>query len=374
MFRFASITDWTTSSSRRWRVYLPLALLATLIGLVAVISMAGTGATSLPPPALNPPVRIASVMLADDGLKLRLPGVTRASQQADLAFLHAGQLARRDVQRGQRVPSGAVLAQLHNPALAPALAAAQAQVAEQSERLQQLERELIRQQDLHQRNLVPTEELERARSRRNAQHQALGQAEARLSEAGLQEAEALLRAPFAGTVTELHVEPGQFVTAGQPILSLTGDDELEVIVALGAERATSLTLGQRVPIRAVGMSASEMATIREIGLASPGRAASVVLALDQGSEPWQPGQPVHVELSFPGRDVLTVPLAAVLDPAAGDSHLFRVVDERVLKVPVSLGNVRGDRVEVEGPLSAGDAVVVAGHGQLLDEDRVRVLP
>ncbi len=374
MKNLAKITDRTTSLLQKHVIIVAMAALVAVIALIAVVSLAGNGARNLPPPILDPAVRVNVVSQNDDGESLRLPGVTRARQQAELAFLHGGKLSRRDVQRGQQVASGDVLALLHNPTLAPALAAAEAQVAEQSERLRQLERELIRQHDLHERNLVPTEELERARSRRDAQLQTLSQAEARLTEAGQQDDEALLRAPFAGTITELHVEPGQFVAAGQPILSITGDDELEVIVALSAERAQRLVVGQIVNVRALDASRANLATIREIGLAAPGRPASVVLAMDTSSSTLRPGQAVHVELSLPGRDVLTVPLAAVLDPGGASSYLFRIVNDRALKVPVHLGAVRGLAVEVEGDLSAGDAVVVAGHGQLLDEDKVRVLP
>ena len=372
-------TDRSTSSLTARFVTRPVA-----IGALALIALAITLITlaSLRSPTPTPGtvdtrqvVRVAQATTSAGQDRLRLPGVLRPSERGEQAFFHAGHLAERRVVRGQQVAAGEVLAVLHNPALMPGLSAAEARVGETREQLEQVEREVRRQQDLHQRDLVSTEELERITSRARALRQTLSEAEARRQEAREQLAEAELRAPYPATVAEVFAEPGEFLGAGQPVLELAGRGGLEVPLRLGAERAGQFRDGQTVSVRRVGTGATTSGRVREGGLASAGRAATVVVELDADPGPdWWPGQAVQVEWSSERADALSVPLSAIVDPAAGDAHLFRVIDGKALRINVRLGALDGDRVVVEGALADGDEVVVAGHSQLLDGETVRVLP
>ncbi len=376
MNKFMKLADRSTSSlgQRPGLLVAAIGFIALILAVAAIAFTIGArnGNTTLPPPDSARAVRVAQVQVESGGKRLRLPGVTRAAERGELSFLHGGHLAERRVRRGQAVTAGQVLAILHNPALMPGLSAAESSVREIEEQLGQVEREVRRLENLHQRNLVPTEELERIVSRRNALKQSLSRAEAGRNEAREQLAEAQLRAPYAGTVVDFFAEPGQFVGPGEPVMSLAGHGALEVVVHLGAERASRLQTGQEVVVRSVN-GHQIGASIQEIGLAAPGRPASIVVVLDQVEEYWQPGQGIQVELVWPGQNRLTVPLAAIIDPAADNSRLFRIAGDRALMIPVKLGALSGDRVVIEGPLAEGDLVVVAGQGQLLDDEPVRVL-
>ncbi|MCC5864222.1 MAG: hypothetical protein JJU31_03780 [Wenzhouxiangella sp.] len=88
---------------------------------------------------------------------------------------------------------------------------------------------------------------------------------------------------------------------------------------------------------------------------------------------WQPGLGVQVEIAFDQAPALGVPLAAIIDPGSGRPRLFRVEQDRAILVPLVLGSMRGGLLLVDGPLAAGDSIIVAGHGQLLDGETVRVL-
>lgn len=320
------------------------------------------------------PVRMAEVERTTSAGGVRLPGVTRSVERADLAFLHPGHLAERRVGRGDHVEAGDVLAILHNPALMPGLAGAEARVRELESRLEQLERETRRLENLHERELVSTDELDRVRSQRDAAREALDQARAGRDEAREQLAEASLTAPFAGRVEALQAEPGEFVRPGQTVLSLSANRRLEVAVALPSRHAERLTPGDSVMVTAVGRSLKAEGRVREIGLAGPGTPASVIVDLPgTGETAWRPGQPVHVELDWANGPALTVPMAAVIDRGAGLSQVFTVREGRVEAVMVVPGEIQAGRVRVEGGLEAGEQVVVAGHGQLLEGERVRIL-
>ena len=320
------------------------------------------------------PVRTALVEAGHSEYTSRHPGVTRAVERAELAFLHGGQLAQRLVQRGQSVTVGDALAILHNPALMPGVSSAEARVREIDRQLEQLSRETERLENLHERGLVSTDELDRTRSRRDALKESRQAAIAVLNEAREQLEEGTLRAPFSGNVVEVHAEPGQYVGPGQAILTLVAPDRLEVAISVPVSQARLLESGGTAWVRQVDASAAIKAEITEIGLGEPGRTPGVIVTLPTDRQGhWSTGQAVQVELSINSADMLMVPLAAVISPAHGMPRVFRVRDGIVELLAVNPGVLRNGKVAIDGDLEAGDEVVVAGHGRLLDGERVRIL-
>lgn len=331
-----------------------------------------TADTALPAQHLSS-VRVAEVQLSEASRSLRLPGVVRARQRAEPAFLSPGYLAERFVVRGERVTAGQRLASLQNPSLSPALAAAEAAVRELDERLVQLDADLERARELYARDLVPEERLDQALAQRNTARQAREQALARVAEAREQLADAVLRAPFDATVADLLVEPGDFVPAGQPVLVLSGDSGLEVEGKLPEGIAQRLQSGDPVTISSIASGQRTEGLVRELGLPRAGRLAPLVVALVDTAD-WQPGMSVHVMLDYAEDPALTVPVSAIVDPGTGQTRVYKVVQDHVALVPVTAGRLVGNRVEVTGDLAPGDRVVVTGHQQLLDGDPVRILP
>ena len=319
------------------------------------------------------PVRVVAVELSNAARELRLPGVVRAAQRVEPAFLVSGHLATRFVERGERVTTGQPLAGLQNPALEPSFVAAEARVRELDERLRQLGADYERARELHAQGLASAEMLDRTLAERNATREARAQAVAGVSEARDQLADAVLRAPFDGIVSDLLVEPGDFVPAGRPVLVLAGDSGLEVEVHLPEGLARRLSPGEVVEVRAVQSGARIAGLIREVGLAREGRPAPAIIALGE-TDAWEPGISVHVALTHAEEAALTVPVSAIVDPGTGQTRLFKIADDRAVAVPVTVGRLIGARVTIQGEIVAGDRVVVAGHQQLLDGEAVRVLP
>lgn len=362
-----SILDRSTSSLRmRWFVI--------LLALALSACERSPELTAPDPLAAAQPVRVAPVETAPDTIELRLPAVTRAVERADLSFLHGGQLAERLVERGQFITVGEPLAILHNPALMPGVTSAAARLRELDRQLEQLERDTKRLENLHERGLVSTDELDRTRSRRDALIESRQAAEANLAEARDQLEEGTLRAPFSGKVVEFHAEPGQYVNPGQPVMSMATGNRLEVAANIPAQIAAGLMPGQFASIGQVDGTLAARAEITEIGLAEPGRPASLILTLPDGDDlAWQPGLPVQVTLRLPAQGGVQVPLAALISPAAGSPRVFILRNGRAEKRSIEPGRLRDGKVTVAGQLDAGDEVIVAGHGRLLDGERVRVL-
>ncbi|MDT8439046.1 MAG: efflux RND transporter periplasmic adaptor subunit [Wenzhouxiangellaceae bacterium] len=356
---------------------LPPRLLAALNLIVVAVSIAGCGhADPTSPTTVEPaarPVRVVEAVRLTDGHQLRVPAALRTAARAELAFLQPGTLAERAVRLGQSVVPGERLAMLYNPTLQPGVAAAQARVDEAASRLAQLELDTRRQQTLVERKLAATDTLDQVRTRRDAARAALDQARAQRDEASNQLAEAVLRAPFAGRIAAFHLEPGDFAAAGQPVMTLFGEGPIEAEIALPAslDPATILT----AELLRINDGQRAEAEVVEFGQARPGQPRPLVLrAVTADTARWISGEPVQAELRFAGIERIAVPLAALVDPGTGSARLFRVRNDRAERVAVTTGRLLGERVIVDGPITAGDRIVVAGQAQLLDGEAVRVLP
>lgn len=354
----------------------PASLFQFRVGALLVLALL-TGCSDPPEPRSTDetparPVRTEPVIELAAQERIRFPGVVRATQRASLAFLQSGYLAERRVERGDRVEAGELLALLYNPVLQPGVAAASGAVAENEARLAQLQRDTERLTRLVERELIAADELEQVRAQRDAARAALDQARARQDEALAQLEEAGLRAPFAGRIREIHLEPGDFAAAGQAVMELADADGLEVELRLPANRVATLgDLGER-PVRRIDDGRRVAARLTGAGQAAPGRTAPVVLALEEGSG-LVAGDAVDVELDFEAVAGFGVPLSAILNPGTRTSRVVRVEDGRAVHVAVQVGRLQGRHATVFGNLTVGDTVVVNGHAQLLDGEPVRVL-
>ncbi len=327
-----------------------------------------------------PAVRVSVVEAGPQKVHQRYPGTVRASERARTAFLHSGILAERRVERGQRVEAGEVLAVLHNPALAPAVAASRGQVQEFSAGIAQLERDLARTRALRARSLTAEATVDHLETELKAVRLRREQAIARLDEARKQADELALRAPFAAAVVDLLAEPGDFVAAGQPVIGLAGIAGLEVEIRVPAHLRELLTPSMPVNVTPAlrrvldtgrfARSNGQAGRIHSVGGADMGL-VPVIVALEVDG--LQAGEAVHVHLDLPSPSGLRVPLAAMVDSGDGSPHLLRLDAEDIVhRVSIVPGRMFDGTIEVQGGLAAGDRVIVAGQGRVLPGERVQV--
>ncbi len=349
------------------------ALLATLA--FAMVAGCDTPTTASPSvEQLGRPVRVVEAQAFDGTETVRLPAALQASQRAALAFLQPGYLAERMVRRGQSVAEGEVLATLRNPALQPGVAAAEASVNEARSRLMQLERDTERLEELVARNLASEDDLDQTRASRDVAQASLAQAQARRDEAQNQLLDASLRAPFAGRIVEVMLEPGDFAAAGQAVMLINSSEQLEVELQLPGRLSSRLAIGQTIDVMRFSDGALARAVVGEIGGAQPGQTAAVIARLDEANlSAWRSGDAVYAELELPGADALSVPLISIVNPGTRLSKIFRVRDQIAEEVIVETGRTLRGWVQVSGDLQPGDQIIVAGQAQLLDGEAVRII-
>jgi RND family efflux transporter MFP subunit len=356
--------------------------LALILGLsiLAVAACLGVSSTATEETHRSSPdrvrrVQVAAVLPDTDARAVRFAGVTRAMDRAALSFTVGARLATRPVDIGDRVRSGQVLARLDARELQNAADSAAAALAETEARLAQVERDRQRVQRLAASRAATTEEVEQVTAAAAALASARDAAMARAKEARRLLAEATLVAPFAGTVTAVHLEPEEMATPGRPVVEVSGDGAVEVQVGVPESLLRHLREGEAVTVELpLAERHSVQGEIRSLGRAAVGAGQLFPVLLSLEAAPGLvAGMTAEVLLTVRSSEALTVPLEAVINPGGRSPAVFRLEDGHAHKVAVTIEALSGERVAVQGSLRAGDEVVVTGQGALLDGEAVEVL-
>ena len=175
------------------------------------------------------------------------------------------------------------------------MATARASLAELAARRAQSERDHARAEQLVAAKAATREELEQTAAAVDAIEAAEEAAGARLTEAKRRLDETNLKAPFDGTVTDVHFEPGEYARAGTPVVTLSGDGEVEVEIEVPEAVIPHIEAGDEVDLSLPIPRASDViaGTVKSVGrtAAGPGRLFPVVATFASDAEPCRPGPP-----------------------------------------------------------------------------------
>ncbi|WP_022962226.1 efflux RND transporter periplasmic adaptor subunit [Halopseudomonas pelagia] len=321
------------------------------------------------------PVRAAEVVASAPAEPLRFAGSVRARDRASLTFQVGGVLRSRQVEIGQQVQAGDVLAALYNPELVPARDAARARLRELQAQAEQARREQQRGEQLFERGVLSTQELEQQSARLAALNASAGSARAALKQTEQLSAESQLRAPFSGRVEALLVEPGEFVAPGQAVMRLASSDGLEVEVRVPAHLIGDLAVGQALPVWSSLTGRQAVGRLLELGQGASQAGVLYPMVISLESADFRSGDAVEVGIERNMGDALRVPLSAVMRSADGLA-VFRVTEKgTVRRVAVTVSDLQGEQAILgDSPLKQGDHVVYAGLTRLADGDAVELLP
>ena len=320
-------------------------------------------------------VRTASVAQLETVQTLRFAGTVRPRQRASLTFQMGGVLRERLVELGERVTADQPLGRVYHPELTPARDAAAARLRELQANTGQARRDLTRGEQLSERGVISRQELEQQQARLDALEAATSSARASLLQAERMADEMLLRAPFAGSIEALLVEPGEYVAAGQPVMRLAAASGHEVEVRVPADILRDLGVGDSLPVHDSFSGRQWQGRVIEAGRSAIEGSVLYPLIVGIDAPDIRAGDAVEVSLRRARAPGIGIPLAAVMRSGAGLT-VFRVNSEdRVERAAVAVTGIRGDKVLLApGALAPGDAVVYAGLTRLAPGDRVRVLP
>lgn len=313
--------------------------------------------------------------VASDHTATAFAGDVRAREESPLSFRVGGKLVQRNVDVGDHVRAGQVLATLDPGDLQAQARAAQAQLAAAEAELGRARADQARFAKLAGEQLVSKSTLDAQNAAATAAQGQVNAARAELYVARNQAAYSQLRATRDGVIAGRQAEAGQVVAAGQSVFTLAADGVREVAFALPEGMVANVRAGQPVQVEAWSQPGRRWnGRIREISPAADpaSRTFAARVTVDAPAGAIELGQSARVYLPTNGNGGLSVPIAA-LQRENGKASVF-VVDMKTSTVrlrPVQIGVYGENRVPVKAGIDANDWVVAAGGHLLRDGQKVQ---
>ncbi len=317
-----------------------------------------------PPPS---PVQVAPVeerMVSD---QVALIGTTEAIRTSTVAAEVAGIVEEFPVKAGDFVEKGDLLARLRDTELRLRLNGAVAAKNQVKAELENAEMELKRYSELKKSESVSQSQYDKARFTHRALTSGYQQREAEIERLQYELRQKKVFAPFAGFVSAEHIQVGEWLPAGGPVVTLLDLSTVLVTVDVPERYAVKIDAesppGVRVPSLFTEPRESSVYAILPEGN-SAARTIPVQVRLGNGEKRIRTGMEAVVTFPLKGkRQALLVPKDAII--TAGANRLVYVVAEgKALPVTVEVSGYYGSSVAVAGSLRPGVPVVIRGNERL----------
>ena len=351
---------------------LPAAL--TLVAATVLLS-----GCSRPVPSEEPIRAVKVLTVGVEGMRAggEFAGEVRARVESRLGFRVGGKIVRRQVELGQRVKAGEILAQLDPQDYQLAVQAAKAQVAAALTNRDLAAADFKRYKELRDQNFISGAELERRDAALKAAQAQLDQAQAQGSAQGNQAAYTTLVADLSGVVTSVDAEMGQVVAAGTPVVRIAQDGPRDVVFSVPEDKVAQIRMGSGVDVRAWGAQTPIHGLVREVAASADPvtRTFGVKVSLPT-KDALALGATVSVvpqALDRSGVQVIKLPTSALRQD--GQSSAVWVLDTTSMTVklqPIQIATADGNDVIVAGGLQPGMQVVSAGVHVLSPGQKVTV--
>ena len=323
------------------------------------------------------PVKVAILAPASSGRVLTYSGVVRARVESAVGFRVSGKIVERRINIGDRLDAGQVIARLDDTDLKLAEGSAKSTLNAARTRRDVASINLERAKPLLPKGFISKAAFDIRRNEMDAASAALDTAESQLSQATNAVAYTTLRADTAGVVTSVTAEPGQVVSAGQPVITLAGAGETEIAIAVPEQETGRLSVGRSAQIKLWAAPHDSIdGRIREIAGQAEAASRTYAVRIAIGAPPptMRLGMTATVTISVDDENAsMVVPIAAVTESEG--TPVVLVVDPKnkpVRKTPVTLGGTTEDGIRINGGLQAGEMVVSAGVQFLHDGMQVRL--
>jgi len=323
------------------------------------------------------PVQVFRVSFARQTPAREFVGVVRARYETDVGFRVAGKIITRNVNLGDRLQAGDVVARLDPQDLRLQVESSEAELAAAKSNFAEAVADEERYASLKARGYAAIADFDRKLTAKDEAEGRLLRAQRSLDLARNQRAYSELTADADGVVTATLAEPGQVVAVGQPVIRLARRGEKEVLVALPEtwlEEARASDAAVRLwsdPDRQFA------AHLRELSpQADPtSRTYQARFSIEQPDDTVALGMTATLILSrHVDVQVARLPLAAVLNRGGGPMVYVVDGDPGALEIrPVTVAAFTEDAALVAAGLKDGERVVALGGQKLQAGLRVRTV-
>jgi RND family efflux transporter MFP subunit len=368
---------------------------------VALPCLVFSGCKEKQPEAPPATASIAPVTRGDLASTLTVAGEFQPYQEVELHAKVSGYIRRINVDIGDRVKSGQVIATLEVPELNAQVVASQAQIRHSQSEITRAQNEVTLAQAnyaaLHaaytrlseaskrRPGLIAEQELDDSRAKDQDAEAKINVAksalEATKEQLGISKADnqrvqsledySIVTAPFTGVVTMRYADVGSLIQAGtasntqsMPVIKLAQSDLLRLRMPVPEEDVPFIKVGGAVQIKlqATGKTISGKIIRFTRELTTSTRTMLAEVDVPNADLTLSTGMTAETTIVLQAqKNVLTIPAGAVLKEDGQAYVLIVDTDNKVQKVRVTLGIQGSDRDEITQGLSEHQSVIVSGQ-------------
>ena len=330
--------------------------LLAAIGSITLLAACGHSVpedtTSKPPPTFA-----TAVATTEDGHSEQIwDGVVEAVNQATISAQTSGRVIELPFDVNDTVVEGAVIVRFTDVEQKSAKSRAQSQIASAQASYNEAQAAYQRITEIYARKLVAKAQLDQERARRDAAKAALDSARAQLSEVGQQMDYTVVRAPYSGIVTERHVQIGEAVRPGQPLISGVSLKDLRVSVQVPQSAIAPIRAMKAADVLLAGDDSQRVAAskVTVFPYADPAtHTFTVRLELPGDNTGLFPGMTVKAAFATGEAKRLLIPATALI--VRGELQGIYVVDGSNVRLrQIRSGHHFGDSIEILAGLAAGE--------------------
>ena len=333
-------------------------------------------------------VEVGTAKRGDVAAHLTVVGNLIGLQTIDVAPRTGGRLLSVNVQLGDSVRPGQVIAKVEDREIAEQVNQAEASMEVSRATIRQREADLKvaelnfdRSKNLYSRQLLAKQALDDAESRYLAAVAQVDLAKAQQSqnEARLQELKfnlqnTVIRSPVQGFVGKRNVDPGAMVNTNTAIVSVVEISRLKLIVNVVEKDLRMVNAGDVgvVEVDAYPGETFKGRIARVAPVLDPAtRTAPIEIEIPNTDNRLKPGMYARITLTVEERkNAVVAPKAAVIDFENKRGVWMPNEERRATFVPVTLGIEGADDIEILAGLKEGDRFVTTGAGAVRNNDQL----
>jgi len=350
------------------RSFLRLALVPVLCSLLVLSACKGGGPTpeaqakngEAPKEPDAVPVEVAKVTHRPVAASYSGTAALEALGESQVVAKTSGVALAVLVEEGQVVRAGQALVRLDPDRL-------RLQVAQAEAQMRKLENNYRRAQQLVEQQMISANDVDQIKYD-------LENARAFYRAAALELSYTTVTAPISGVVASRSIKTGNFVQINTPIIRIVDQSRLEATLNVPERELSTLKAGLPIALAVDALPGKVFqGTVDRIApVVDSGSGTFRVVGSFASDGVLQPGMFGRIRIDYDQRaNALVVPRVALLDD--GDPAVFAVRDGKAARVPVKVGYVDGEWIEVREGLKAGEQVVTAGKVALREGSAVQVI-
>lgn len=312
----------------------------------------------------RPPVNVVTLLLQPTVIRdrINLPGSIEAWTTLSLLSKLNGTVVEVVAREGQVVKKGDVLARIDDDDYR--IAVQRAQAAYDLARS-----EFERDRAIYAKGIIPTAEYDANRTRMET-------AKADLDNAELQLSRCIITAPMNGVVRKIDAKVGLQLAVGDPLAEILEIDRLKAVVGIPESEVAAVRGLTAIDISLQALRDRTVAGTVHFLSSSPETVARLFrleLAVDNPNGEILPGMFFRADVvkkTVP--DAIAVPFYSVIS-RNDEQYVYVERDGVVAKRPVAIGIMEQWMVEVTSGLRPGDRLVVEGHRDVEDGQKVKIV-